>query len=520
MPILDTYGNPVTAQTRFASAANRGDRSQPPEPLFKDDFDKLIPDWDRQTILSGSRKMFQNFPPAKGVITQKANNVVGRAWSPVFDGQDKDWGRLATDWLTSQWYGMCDVRGPSFDFKTLLWLDCVALDRDGDYLIILTEGESGYPLMRRVSANRIGQRNGYGENVQEGRYKGRKICQGVIFGEYRRPIAYRVLGDTADEDVDIPAEDCIHALDPLWHDQSRGLPTLSGSLNFIRSSLRSHEWEQMAQLMMSQLALVEYNETGGPDFDDPSNNLMPSGTNADGTPNPQSPTVETLHGGSIRYFRSNSGGKIETVDQSRPGAVWSDFQDRVIRIMCADADWPYELGWKPADANAALVRNIQERARMAVEDRQDVIGGPALRVIRWALAKAMKAGILPYPKNQSDWWRWHFSMPAKFSVDKGRDAAQRREDYKMGFVNRADVISESGGNIEDADNARIKEIFDRELKIRAAEEAYGIQMDRRLFYMMGPNDMAQQPAEPDEDDGDEKPKEPIKQDPQDEPSED
>jgi hypothetical protein len=106
----------------------------------------------------------------------------------------------------------------------------------------------------------------------------------------------------------------------------------------------------------------------------------------------------------------------------------------------------------------------------------------------------MKAGILPYPKAASDWWRWHFSMPAKFSVDKGRDAQQRREDYKMGFINRADVISESGGNIEDYDNARIKEIFDRELKIRAAEEAAGIKMDRRLFYMMGPNDMAQEPA--------------------------
>jgi capsid protein len=512
MPILDSHGNPVVSQTRFANAANRGDRSMPPEPLFKDDFDKLVPDWDRQAIVSGSRKMFTNFPPAKGVITQKANNVVGRAWSPVFDGQDKDWGRLATDWLMGQWYGMCDVRGPAFDFKTLLWLDSVALDRDGDYLIVFSEGEGGYPLTRRVPANRIGQRNGFDSVVSEGPYKGRKIAHGVIFGEHRRPLAYRILGDTAAEDVDVSASDCIHALDPLWHDQSRGMPTLSGSLNFIRSSLRSHEWEQMAQLMMSQLALVEYNETGGPDYDDPSNSLTTLSTSADGSPDLQSPTVETLHGGSIRYFRSNSGGKIETVDQSRPGEVWENFQDRVIRIMCADADWPYELGWKPADANAALVRNIQERARMAVEDRQDVIGGPALRVIRWALAKAMKAGILPYPKTQSDWWRWHFSMPAKFSVDKGRDAQQRREDYKMGFVNRADVIAESGGNIEDVDTARIKEIFDREVKIRAAEEAYGIQMDRRLFYMMGPNDMAQEPA----DDGEETPK----PKPKDEPSQD
>src|SRR5690606_22746695 len=128
MSILDQYGQPVSSGSRhFAAAADRGDRSRPPEPLFREDFDKLIPNLDRQWIVSASRKLFQNFGPVTGAIIQKADNAVGRAWAPKFLGEDKEWGAIAKDWLENQWYGNCDVRGRTWDFKTLLWLDSVAI---------------------------------------------------------------------------------------------------------------------------------------------------------------------------------------------------------------------------------------------------------------------------------------------------------------------------------------------------------------------------------------------------------
>ncbi len=222
--IVDQYGNPVSSASRhFANAADRGDRSRPPEPLFKDDFEKLVPDLDRQSIVSGSRKLFQNFGPVTGAIVQKADNVVGRAWNPKFTGKDREWGALAADWLANQWYGNCDVRGRAWDFKTLLWLDCVAVDRDGDYFIYLTESESGYPLTQRISVNRVGQRGSYNQIVEKGRYKGMRISHGVILDKLKRAVAYRVLGDTPAEDEDIPADCIIPGMDPLWHDQIRGI---------------------------------------------------------------------------------------------------------------------------------------------------------------------------------------------------------------------------------------------------------------------------------------------------------
>ena len=513
MAILDQFGNPaesyVPAPQNFANAAVRNDRSLPPHRLFKQDFEALVPDLDRQFIVSGSRKLFQNFGPYATPCIQKADNAIGRAWGPKFIGEDKEWGAMAVDWLANQWYGNCDVRGKSWDFKTLLGLDSVAVDRDGDFLIYLTEAASGYPLTQRIPCNRIGQRMNSGIGfansafgmsafsiVTDGDYKGLRISHGVIRDKFNRAMAYRILGDNPADDMDIPADRCIHVFDPLWHDQVRGIPAGTAAIKLIYGSLTATEREQMNQNIRSSYALVEYNETGGPDMADPS---ITAGRDATAT-EAAAPTIESLAGGMIKYFRSNSGGKLEAVENNTPGDMWDRFQDRVIRTHAAAINWPYELYWKSGEVNAALVRNIQERARMSVEDRQDVIKSPALFQIRYAVAKAIKIGILPQPKNPADWWKLDFAMPRKFSIDPGREAQQRREDYKIGLRNRTDILVEEGrGDISGADDERISEVFDREEKIQAAEKARGINVDRRLFYMLTANEMpVVDPSNPDD----------------------
>lgn len=483
MSIVDQYGNPVCSVRTFSNAADRGDRSRPPEPLYKEDFEKLIPDRDRQWILSGSRRMFENYSPLSGAITQRADNVVGRAWGPKFTGQDKEWGKIATEWLIDQWYGNCDVRGLAWDFKTLLWLDCVAVDRDGDFLVYLTEGESGYPLTQRIPANRIGQRE-FGSKVTKGIYQGYKISHGVVLNQFNRAIAFHVLGDTAEQDKFIPANYCVHVFDPTWHDQVRGVPAARSSLKFIYGSLNATEREQMNQLIRSSYALIEYNETGGPNFDDPSVTVG-QGATAD---TDAAPTVESLAGGMLKYFKANGGGKLEALDNDMPGDGWDRFQNRVCRMLANSLNWPYELFWIGNEVNAALVRNLQEKARKSVEDRQDVLKSPAIFQIRYAIAKAVKVGILPKPRNQADWWKWDFQMPGKFSIDASKDAQNRREDFRIGYRARRDIAEEEGRDVEKIEDDKIEDAFRFEKKIRAREAAEGIEIDRRQLIMMTPND--------------------------------
>lgn len=486
--IVDQFGTPVSSRA-FANAADRSDRSRPPEPVFKEDFAKLVPDMDRQMIVSSSRRLFQNFGPIAGAIIQKADHVVGRAWNPKFTGADREWGDLARDWLENQWFGSCDVRGRAWDFKTLLWLDSVAIDRDGDFLIYLTESESGYPQTQRIAVNRIASRGHTREGVlTEGDYKGRRISHGVVLSETNRAIAYHVLGDTPADDKYIPADRCIHVFDPLWHDQVRGIPSFTASIKLIYGSMTATEREQMNQLVRSSIALVEYNEAGAADMDDPANQRASDEDDA--------PVIQSYAGGMIKYFRSNSGGKVEALDTDMPGNGWDTFQDRVVRTAMSGINWPSEMVWKSSEANASLVRNIQERARMSVEDRQDVIKSPALFVIRYAVAKAIKAGILPKPKTSSDWWKWDFQMPRKFSVDIAKDAAQRRDDFRIGFRSRTDIASEDGKDVDQIENEKIEEAFRFEKKIRAREEEEGITLDRSVFQMLTPNGNPQSAAQP------------------------
>jgi hypothetical protein len=271
MAILDQFGNPATSSEsyNFAGAGSRSYRGNKPQRIYKEDFERLVPDLDRQTIVSGSRKLFENFGPWSTPMVQKADNVIGRAWSPSYFGEDREWGNMAKEWLENQWYGNCDVRGRAWDFKTLLWLDSVAIDRDGDFLIYLTKSKEGYPLTQRISVNRIGQRHSSGNSVtrvEYGAYKGLKISHGVIMDKFSRPVAYRILGDNVAEDVDLEARQCIHSFDPRWHDQVRGLPSGTAAIKLIYGSLTATEREQFNQNIRASYALIEYNETGGPDL--------------------------------------------------------------------------------------------------------------------------------------------------------------------------------------------------------------------------------------------------------------
>jgi len=81
-------------------------------------------------------------------------------------------------------------------------------------------------------------------------------------------------------------------------------------------------------------------------------------------------------------------------------------------------------------------------------------------------------------------------MPRKFSIDPGKEAAQRREDYRIAFRSRSAIASEDGGDAEVIEDEKIEEAFRYEKKIRAREEAEGFTVDRRQFVMMGPNEMA------------------------------
>ncbi len=397
--------------------------------------------WDWQILVSDSRKLYCNLGPAKGAINDKGVYSIGRAWNPKFTGTDKAWGDKAAQWLREMWYPVADVRGGMFDFKTDLYLTSIHADRDGEVYILLTESANGFPQIQLIPATMIGVRTTEDAVVEDGPYAGLMQRQGIIFNEQGRAVAYNVLGEKPEQDQIVSARDLIQVFDPEWADQVRGFPVFTHALLDLKDLRKIQGNEKIVSEIMSSIGLIETNELGAPDPNDPGNFLRRNAIANNGTLTVPEVYSEVVNGVRNMYFRSGSGSKLERMDNNRPGSDWEKFMNRLIRNACVGAGWPYELGWDSSLLGGANVRLLIARAMRTVEDRQDLIRPIARRIIGYAISKAIKLGQL---EANAEWYKWTFSLPPRMSVDYGRDAKADRDDCLVGLATYSGIWEEEG----------------------------------------------------------------------------
>ena len=479
--ILDEYGKPYSYR-RPARAAEGNTGSRPYEAVEMKDVGDLVPSWDRKTIVSASRKLYLNEEILKGAIEQKSMYAIGKAWLPIFEGSDEEFGKQASAWLTDEWFKICDIRGSEYDFTTSLYLTSNAIDRDGEGWELLTEDKTGYPRIQQIPAHRVGcaysTNSGY---VKEGPYRNAKIRDGIAYNGLGQPVAASVMSEDGKEQW-VSYRNLIHNFDPSWQEQGRGLPAFTASINSLRDMLQSHEWERHALMMASAIGLIEKNETGAPEIGDPANDLTRNEAVAPST----GVTVENFSGGMMKYFRANSGGGVEQLKNLRPGPEWESFHDRIIRAALAGVNWPYSLVWK-ASGQGTAERHEIAKAERAVEDRQELLKKGASRKVGYAIAKAIKLGILP---PSADWWKWGFTMPRKLTIDDGRVSKEQEAGWRAGWMNHADIVGAHGKNLESHYEARAREVY---LRKQAAKRwsKDGVEIEDREMAMLTPNDMGE-----------------------------
>lgn len=432
----------------LVDAANWANRWRRPwEPMTVNTIAKEVNISDWAIILSDSRKLYCNLGPVKGAIDDKATYAVGRAWNAKFCGKDKEWGKKAEKWVNEMWYPVADARGGMFDFKTDLFLSSVCVDRDGDIFVLLTEGEDGWPLIQLLPAHLIGWRMSDKEPkvVEEGPYKGLHQNQGCVYNDQGRVVAYHVLGASPDEDRYYSARDLIQIYDPAWPDQLRGFPAFMHAILDLKTLRTVQGYEEIAAMLMSSIGLIEKNEMGAPDPNDPANFLQRQ-ENMFG-PNLGLPTVtsQTAAGVTTRFFRAGSGSGLEQLKNDRPGEAVSAFMDRLIRNACVGAGWPFELTWDASKLGGANVRLLIARAMRTVEDRQDLLRPVARRAVGYAVAKAIKMGLL---EGNDEWYAWDFTLPARITADYGRDSKADLADIQAGVRSVTEDLAERGIDLD------------------------------------------------------------------------
>lgn len=454
--------------SQLIDAANPRERwSRPYEATTAGNFLEDVNDSDLAIIRSDSRKLYYNLGPFRGAVDDRATYAIGSAWLPIFTGEDKEWGKRAKDWLVNSFYPLAYLDGCTF--QDGLHQQSVWTDVDGDIFQLLTERADGSAAAQLIMAHQIGQRDCNTNTVGKrdawtdvrgddgklrkkwGVYRGLRIVQGVIFNSVGSPVAARILGAEGDgsDDRDVSLRSLQHIRDIDRPDQPRGIPGFTHAILDLKDLRRTQGYEREACALCSSIGIIEHNELGGPDLNDPANAL--TGDQTAGAPGL---SVKSYEGGAYKYFRSNTGGKLDTLTPNRPGDAWDKFMDRLIRNGMTGLGWPYELAWKIGEVGGNPSRVVVAKGERAIKDRQALLTPSARRLVGYALRKAIKTGKLPESK---DWWRWNFSMPARLTGDYGRDKAQDREDYFAGITNLTELVQSKGTTVEDHIDQRLTE---------------------------------------------------------------
>lgn len=421
-----------------------------------------IGEWKR--IVSASNQLYWNFGVVAGAIEDKSMLAVGRQWLPIFCGEDREWGKQATEWLINQFYPIAYTDGS--DFQSKLYLDSVAVDRDGDVATLYTETRDGYPQFQQIPWHAIGSRD-QRDYLEQGAYKGLREYNGVILNKQGRPIAFRVLGEKRELDREISAFSMDFLFEPKVPDQVRGFPCFTSALLDLRDLTTVQGYVRQAAMLASSIGLIEHNEIGMADPNDPAYQLM----NMEAPKNPTQLIGEELYGGTVRYFRAGSGSKLEQMKNDTPSEATDRLMERLIRNALIGAGMPPEYYWKP-EGTGANVRLIISKVNRTINDRQDLIRSVALRRIGYAISKAIKIGILPKYKGADlgGSLKWNFTLPPVLTVDAGYANQDTREAYKLGMKNLTEILGEQGKTLEQ----HIEERAFEEMRIREAMEKYDL----------------------------------------------
>jgi hypothetical protein len=430
---------------------------------------------DRMSQLANGRSLFASLPDLGGALLSKASWSVGpNSFSPIFIGEDQEWGDEAEAWLTKTFYPSCNVLGNNFDFRTTLHLTSLALDVDGDSLMVLTKSRSGYPQIQIVPAHRIGNRWNEKE-VKSGKFAGYELVDGVIINEAGRPIGYRILGDKPEDDIDISAQSCQLLYEPEWSDQYRGISRIARPLNDFTDQSDIDEFLKRGVKLASSLGLIHSTEGGIPDA-----GASLVGADEDGTSLTDAvttPPFELINGGEIMYMKAAAGEKIESLKDERPSQNTQDFITRIQRRALFSCGWPIEL-LDPSKVGGASVRLIQDLARKTIASRQVTLERRARLIVNYAIAMAMKNEFIS--NNEGDWWNWSFTKGSSLTVDNGNEAAADREAFKLGTTTLADIVSKQGKDWQEVRQQSQRETEDLLDRASAVSKKYNISMDAAL----------------------------------------
>ena len=271
----------------------------------------------------------------------------------------------------------------------------------------------------------------------------------------------------------------LHIFDPLFPDQSRGIPWLANAMNRAKDVDDFFEAELIAKQIEACFGLII---KGG------QNSVSPhevaegnaSAVAGNGT------RIERIEPGMVQYL--NHGEEADTLDPARPGASFAPFIELSMRSVAASLNFPYELLAKN------FFRTTFSSGRLAMLDgwmgfamRQQVLVEQGLDPIwRRLVYDAVFVGELDdlvdvqeYMARPYVFERHRWASQARGFIDPTKEVKAHVEALGAGISTKADIFAEKGQDWEDAEEQldveerkrielRIeREVFERDARAEA-----------------------------------------------------
>jgi capsid protein len=430
-------------------------------PYLATDTQRYQSNWTRMELLSIARHLYGNDGLTRGAINDLASYTVGTGFKPQAQTPDVDWNDAAEDYFEA-WSSRADyARLNDFDFLQFIWQ--VGEGRDGDIGIVLTRADDGEPCVQTVRGHRIGN---FGERAE-------KLVDGVRTNERGQLVSYRV-SEPDGGWREIPAASFILYYEPQESDALRGITTLHHAINHVRDKKDIIGFEKTTAKSSSMRAAVLKSGTGtvdpaqwGSGRDD---------EDGEAVPKPTALTVEQAESGVIQVIQKDE--ELVPWEFNRPSPAFMGFLDFLIREIAVGLGLPFEFLWNPEKIGGATMRFIMQKAQRRFAKRQENFKKRVLRRIwGYVIGDAIARGKLP---SNPEWTRVNWQAPAELSVDAGRDAAQDREDVKMGLMSEAEHYGMRGKDYRVNRDQIEREVDDLLTRAARVAKKHGISLEAAL----------------------------------------
>jgi len=373
---------------------------------------KFLNPSERRLINQFALDLYRSSPTIHAAITKKNEWACATAWKPIYSGANAVWGQAASEYLNQVAYPNCSIMGANMSFNRLLLTIANQLDIMGDVLVMRVQTRDGIGRVALYPANSVGSRE-YGKTkVENGRYKGAQIDDGVILNSSDTPIAYRLLQDVKENDFDTSIRESQLILEP--NDMcNRGLSTLAPSLlTFLSVEDISQALNQTVHNQAKQQFVVSTENGSGDEYvtDD---SLDADLTTPSIVATNFTPSVVNL--GPVAFVNAKNGEKIEAFKGEAPHMNSQEWIRYLSESVVYDSGWMLSL-ISPEKLTGANARMIESQVQQNISTRQATLKRVAELYTYFALAVAMENGDLP-KLNNSDWRQWQWSMPAEFVIN-------------------------------------------------------------------------------------------------------